>query len=176
MISNVGPADYNFDETMNTLRYANRAKNIKNKPKINEDPKDALLREYQDEITKLREQLAMLNSGVDPNELMRAKGVMGNTNIIEKIVHVEDKQKMEDFQQKLEIQKQEMRKKAQDEKEQIEKQANMKKEDKARLLEEIRKREEAEDKSKTKQQKLLNRLKKMEEKMVVGSQAIEVAK
>jgi hypothetical protein len=30
-----------------TLRYANRAKNIKNKPKINEDPKDAMLREFQ---------------------------------------------------------------------------------------------------------------------------------
>lgn len=28
MIANVGPADYNFDETMNTLRYASRAKNI----------------------------------------------------------------------------------------------------------------------------------------------------
>jgi kinesin family protein 3/17 len=55
MISNIGPADYNYDETMNTLLYANRAKNIKNKPKINEDPKDALLREYQDEITKLKE-------------------------------------------------------------------------------------------------------------------------
>ena len=36
------------------LRYANRAKNIKNKPHINEDPKDALLREYQEEIKKLR--------------------------------------------------------------------------------------------------------------------------
>jgi len=46
MISNVGPADYNYDETMNSLRYASRAKNIKNNPKINEDPKDALLREY----------------------------------------------------------------------------------------------------------------------------------
>jgi kinesin family protein 3/17 len=46
MIANVGPADYNYDETMNTLRYASRAKNIQNKPKINEDPKDALLREY----------------------------------------------------------------------------------------------------------------------------------
>ena len=34
------------------LRYANRAKNIKNKPKINEDPKDALLREFQEEITR----------------------------------------------------------------------------------------------------------------------------
>lgn len=54
MISNVGPADYNFDETMNTLRYASRAKNIQNKPRINEDPKDALLREYQDEVQKLR--------------------------------------------------------------------------------------------------------------------------
>jgi len=58
MIANVGPADYNYDETLNTLRYASRAKAIQNKPKINEDPKDALLREYQDEITKLRAQLA----------------------------------------------------------------------------------------------------------------------
>jgi len=44
------------------------------------------------------------------------------------------------------------------------------------LIDEIRKKEEAEDKAKAKQQKLLNRLKKMEEKMVVGSQAVEVAK
>ena len=50
MCANAGPADYNYDETLSTLRYANRAKNIKNKPKINEDPKDAMLREYQDEI------------------------------------------------------------------------------------------------------------------------------
>lgn len=54
MIANVGPADWNFDETLSTLRYANRAKNIKNKPKINEDPKDAMLREFQDEIAKLK--------------------------------------------------------------------------------------------------------------------------
>ena len=40
------------------FRYANRAKNIKNKPHINEDPKDALLREYQEEIKKLRGLLA----------------------------------------------------------------------------------------------------------------------
>ena len=46
MCANAGPADYNYDETLSTLRYANRAKNIKNKPKINEDPKDAMLREY----------------------------------------------------------------------------------------------------------------------------------
>ena len=54
MIAAVSPADYNFDETLSTLRYANRAKNIKNKPKVNEDPKDALLKEYQDEIKRLK--------------------------------------------------------------------------------------------------------------------------
>lgn len=57
MCANAGPAEYNYDETLSTLRYANRAKNIKNKPIINEDPKDAMLREYHDEIAKLRAQL-----------------------------------------------------------------------------------------------------------------------
>jgi len=46
MIAAVSPANYNYDETLSTLRYASRAKFIQNKPKINEDPKDALLREY----------------------------------------------------------------------------------------------------------------------------------
>ena len=36
------------------IRYANRAKNIKNKPRINEDPKDALLRQFQEEIARLK--------------------------------------------------------------------------------------------------------------------------
>ena len=87
MCANIGPADYNYDETMSTLRYANRAKNIKNKPKINEDPKDgkaacphasvsvcsflpgqeftkscvwvlaALLRQFQEEIARLQSML-----------------------------------------------------------------------------------------------------------------------
>lgn len=47
MIANIGPASWNLDETMTTLRYAHRAKNIQNKPRINEDPKDAMLRQYQ---------------------------------------------------------------------------------------------------------------------------------
>ena len=44
MLANVGPADYNYEETMSTLRYASEAKKIKNYPKINEDPKDAMIR------------------------------------------------------------------------------------------------------------------------------------
>jgi len=54
MFATVGPADYNYDETISTCRYANRAKNIKNKPKINEDPKDTMIREFQDEIARLK--------------------------------------------------------------------------------------------------------------------------
>lgn len=46
MIAAIGPADYNLDETLSTLRYASRAKHIENKPKINEDPKDTMIREF----------------------------------------------------------------------------------------------------------------------------------
>lgn len=60
MIANAGPADYNFDESLSTLRYANRAKRIQNKPIVNEDAKDTMLREYQEEISRLKEQLALL--------------------------------------------------------------------------------------------------------------------
>eukprot|EP00210_Caulerpa_lentillifera_P004169 g3975.t1 len=57
MIANIGPAEWNLEETMSTLRYAHRAKSIQNKPRINEDPKDAMLRQYQDEINRLKQLL-----------------------------------------------------------------------------------------------------------------------
>ena len=41
MFTNVSPASFNYEETVGTLRYASRAKVIKNAPNINEDPKDA---------------------------------------------------------------------------------------------------------------------------------------
>jgi kinesin family protein 3/17 len=59
MIACISPSTDSYDETLSTLRYANRAKNIKNKPIINEDPKEALLREYQSEIDRLRKMLQM---------------------------------------------------------------------------------------------------------------------
>ncbi len=62
MVAALSPADYNYDETLSTLHYANRAKSIKNKPRINEDPKDALLKEYEQEIKQLRALLAQLQS------------------------------------------------------------------------------------------------------------------
>ena len=39
MIANVGPGDYSAEETLSTLRYAARAKSVRNKPRVNEDPK-----------------------------------------------------------------------------------------------------------------------------------------
>ena len=53
------------------IRWANRAKSIKNKPKINEDPKDALLREFQEEIARLKAHLS--NKGGDGKKKKRKK-------------------------------------------------------------------------------------------------------
>lgn len=70
MIAAISPADYNYEETLSTLRYASRAKAIKNKPKVNEDPKDALLKQYEDEITKLKAMLERMNNGQPINMAM----------------------------------------------------------------------------------------------------------
>ena len=51
MIACVSPADINIDESTQTLRYANRARNIRNKPVVNRDPNAA-------QISLLRQQLA----------------------------------------------------------------------------------------------------------------------
>lgn len=58
MIACISPSSYNYDEILGTLRYASRAKNIQNKPTVNEDPKDALLKAYADEIQKLKSLLS----------------------------------------------------------------------------------------------------------------------
>lgn len=68
MIAACSPADYNYEETISTLRYAARAKAIKNKPKVNEDPKDALLKQYEDEIKKLKQMLENMNKGAAPQQ------------------------------------------------------------------------------------------------------------
>ncbi|XP_066255628.1 osmotic avoidance abnormal protein 3-like isoform X6 [Euwallacea similis] len=66
MIACVSPADRDYMETLSTLRYANRAKNISNKPKVNEDPKDTILRKYQEEIERLK---SLLTSQHEPDGL-----------------------------------------------------------------------------------------------------------
>ena len=55
MIACVSPADVNLEESLNTLRYANRARNIRNKPVVNRDPVAA-------QIAHMRQQLAALRA------------------------------------------------------------------------------------------------------------------
>ncbi|XP_053623272.1 kinesin-like protein KIF3A [Plodia interpunctella] len=57
MIATIGPAESNYVETISTLRYANRAKNIENKTHVNREPGDALLTRFQQEIDQLKKQL-----------------------------------------------------------------------------------------------------------------------
>ncbi|KAL5288869.1 KIF3C family protein [Megaselia abdita] len=62
MVANIGPSVLNYNETLTTLRYASRAKKIQNKPIKNEDPQDAKLKEYQEEIQRLKNLLAQRNT------------------------------------------------------------------------------------------------------------------
>ncbi len=102
MVACLSPADNNYDETLSTLRYANRAKSIKNKPKINEDPKDAMLREYQEEIQRLKAMLdgqgpgAVLDPGVSEQMLEEER----------KKMKAEHDREMEEMRRKMESEKQ----------------------------------------------------------------------
>uniref|UniRef100_A0ABI7ZPC1 Kinesin motor domain-containing protein n=1 Tax=Felis catus TaxID=9685 RepID=A0ABI7ZPC1_FELCA len=57
MIAALSPADINYEETLSTLRYADRTKQIRCNAVINEDPNARLIRELQEEVARLRELL-----------------------------------------------------------------------------------------------------------------------
>uniref|UniRef100_A0A7S4RM80 Kinesin-like protein n=1 Tax=Alexandrium monilatum TaxID=311494 RepID=A0A7S4RM80_9DINO len=63
MICALSPASSNAEETLSTLRYADRAKQIKNCATVNEDPQGRLLREMKEENEKLKEAMASLGGG-----------------------------------------------------------------------------------------------------------------
>ncbi|XP_014644217.1 PREDICTED: kinesin-like protein KIF13A isoform X5 [Ceratotherium simum simum] len=58
MIATISPAADNYEETLSTLRYADRAKRIVNHAIVNEDPNAKVIRELREEVEKLREQLS----------------------------------------------------------------------------------------------------------------------
>ncbi|KAJ6625436.1 hypothetical protein lerEdw1_014787, partial [Lerista edwardsae] len=57
MIATISPASSCYNETMSTLRYASNAKNIINKPRVNEDANVKLIRELREEIDRLKAML-----------------------------------------------------------------------------------------------------------------------
>ncbi|XP_032887362.1 kinesin-like protein KIF1A isoform X4 [Amblyraja radiata] len=63
MVAALSPADINYEETLSTLRYADRAKQIRCNAVINEDPNNKLIRELKDEVSRLRDLLCTQGLG-----------------------------------------------------------------------------------------------------------------
>ena len=71
MMAMISPTHEAFAESVSTLKFATRAKKIKNEAKINEDvDQRALLRKYEVELRKLKEQLAKKNETIVNNEVL----------------------------------------------------------------------------------------------------------
>ncbi|KAK7079601.1 hypothetical protein SK128_026926, partial [Halocaridina rubra] len=81
MIAAISPADINYDETLSTLRYADRAKAIRCNAVVNEDANAKLIRELKEEIQRLRELLKV--EGIEVQEGQEITKVMNNRNDME---------------------------------------------------------------------------------------------
>ncbi|XP_065072197.1 kinesin-II 95 kDa subunit-like [Rhopilema esculentum] len=163
MVANMGPASYNFEESLTTLRYADRAKRIKNKPKINEDPKDALLREFQEEIAKLKRELEKKGGPKKGRRRRRKDGEQGE----------DDDDEVED---EAENNNEDVIKKKQEE---LEKEKNallenhgILEEDKKKLLSEINNRANQLKKEQERSALITTKIKAMESKLLVGGKSI----
>ena len=65
MIATISPAADNYEETLSTLRYADRAKKIVNKAVVNEDPNTKVIRELKEEVEKLKRLLLSQGGSMD---------------------------------------------------------------------------------------------------------------
>ncbi|NWR82831.1 KIF3B protein, partial [Furnarius figulus] len=162
MVANIGPASYNVEETLTTLRYANRAKNIKNKPQVNEDPKEALLREFQEEIARLKAQLEKRSIGKRKRRERRRDGGEEEEDTEEGEDEGDDKDDYwREQQEKLEI-----------EKKAIVEDHSLVAEEKMRLLKEKEKKMEDLRREKEATEMLSAKIKTMESKLLVGGKNI----
>lgn len=185
MCANCGPADYNYDETLSTLRYANRAKNIKNKPKINEDPKDAMLREYQDQIKALKDQLAATQRGVMIDENGNQVPMHNaRKEIVEKIVEREvirevkvgaSEEELEEIRRKAEEEKEFLMKQAQQDMMQLIQQQSRTAQERSELQAALDREAEDRRKIEDQQKALQGKLRAMEEKLIKGGEVISKA-
>lgn len=166
MCANIGPADYNYDETISTLRYANRAKNIKNKARINEDPKDALLRQFQKEIEDLKRKLED-GEGISGSDLSGSDedddGEVGENG--------EKKKRRRDLAGKKKVSPDkmaEMQAKIDEERKALEAKLDMEEEERNKARAELERREKDLLKAQQDHQSLLEKLSALEKKVIVG--------
>merc|ERR1719341_568129 len=80
MIACVSPADSNLEETVSTLRYADRARKIKNKPIVNKDPKAAELGRLRTQVQQLQLQLISAAGGIN---VQGGEGAPANQEVIQ---------------------------------------------------------------------------------------------
>ncbi|KAL2652560.1 hypothetical protein R1flu_020688 [Riccia fluitans] len=73
MIACVSPADSNAEETLNTLKYANRARNIQNKPTVNRDPMAAEMQRMRQQLELMQAELLCARAGSAPEEVQLLK-------------------------------------------------------------------------------------------------------
>nr|XP_061801997.1 kinesin-like protein KIF3B [Nerophis lumbriciformis] len=165
MVANIGPASYNVEETLTTLHYSNRAKNIKNTPSINEDPKDAQLRKFQEEIARLKAQLEKRTGKKNKRRLKRRADDSSNGNDQEEDSVEEDEGVKEDYwREQQEI--------LEREKKAIMEDRSLVAEEKVQLLKETEKKM-ADLKREQKEGELLAiKIKAMESKLLVGGKNI----
>ncbi|KAH3758818.1 kinesin-II 85 kDa subunit [Pelomyxa schiedti] len=81
MMANCSPASSNADETANTLAYAHKAKQIKNKPQKNADGQDGILAQLQEQIRMLNEELKRIEDSRPVGEAARMAEVSGNSGV-----------------------------------------------------------------------------------------------
>jgi len=79
MICALSPASSNFEETLSTLRYANRAKQIKNTARVNENPQEKLVKELFDENAKLKAVIDSSFGGIMDEAVLREKKELEET-------------------------------------------------------------------------------------------------
>ena len=173
MCANAGPAGYNYDETLSTLRYANRAKNIKNKPVINEDPKDAMLREYQDEIAKLRERLSQMRTV--PVEESVAGTAIAEEKAEEKDFNNVNEEKLQELQERADKEKAEIEARSKAEMKIILNEKHQTAEERKALQERLEKESKVREEMEEQRTALKKQLQTMEAKLIIGGEMVSKA-
>ncbi|XP_073963885.1 kinesin-like protein 64D isoform X1 [Choristoneura fumiferana] len=156
MIATIGPADTNYVETISTLRYANRAKNIENKTHVNSEPGDALLTRFQQEIDQLKKQLEENTNELEEEE--EEEGELSEGELTDDTLTESELDSLGPEQRK------ELRRLRREEREKL----NREKANQARKVLEEKKAEL--QRTKKQQEELKDKLQRLESKVLVGGE------
>lgn len=88
MIACISPAEFNFDESLNTLKYASRARNIKNKPVVNRDPNSALIAQLRQQLYELQKDLLGFKKLMIQNNIDIPEDISDVTKNLEEAGHL----------------------------------------------------------------------------------------